>query len=153
MVGDRRGACQPSGSSDFLAEVLLEHRLDARRGGAALDPGDHLLCPDEHERWCSRDAQLLRDVAPFVHVDLHDAQTVALLARDMREEALHPPGGTRAGRGEEEEDDARFVRQEVRSLFPLLYDAKHAAATRVTRRWALGTRSGSWSDSGRRSGS
>ena len=50
--------------------------------------------------------EALGDLRPLVHVDLADAQAVALLARDVREQALHPPGGPGAAGGEEHEQRA-----------------------------------------------
>jgi len=83
--------------------VLGEHRLDARRRRAAVEPRDDTLADNERERRNLVDAEPLGDLGARVDVDLADRQPVALAPCDVREEALHPPGRARAlGREEDE---------------------------------------------------
>jgi hypothetical protein len=72
-------------------QVLLEHRLNQRSARPAFDPGDRVLAANEDEGGSDVHAESPGDVAPLIHIDLHDANAVALLARDVGEEAFHPP--------------------------------------------------------------
>src|SRR5262245_65101442 len=95
----------------------LEHRLDPGRACTALDAGDLAAAADEDEGRRLLDAELVRDVAPLVEVDLHDAQTMPLLAGDMREQAFHPTRRARA-RGGEEQQGAKVGVQLLDVSFP-----------------------------------
>jgi hypothetical protein len=113
-----------SGGCGCLAEVPFEHLLDAWRARAALDPRDQLPLPDEDERRRRGDSEPLRHVASFVDVDLHNAQAMPLLTRDVREEALHATRRPGTGRREEEEKGAgvSVAWQSADPVFPLLLD-------------------------------
>ena len=87
----------------LVGEVRLEHRLDPRRGRAPVEPRDDALLDDERERRHLLDAEALGEVGPVVDVDLAHAEPAAFLPRDVREQALHPPGRAGAARGEEDE--------------------------------------------------
>ena len=86
-----------------LAEVRLEHRLDLRRGRAALEPRDDALATTSASAGTCCDPEALGDLGALVDVDLASRAAAALLARDVREQALHPPGGPGAAGGEEDE--------------------------------------------------
>jgi hypothetical protein len=92
--------------------VLLEHRLDARCARAAFDPCDRLAARDEHDRGRDLHRELGDEIRPLLEVDLNDAQTMSLLASDVREETLHPPRRARTRGGEEDEQGPGIVRQE-----------------------------------------
>ena len=61
-----------------LGQVRVDHRLDLRRGRAALEPRDDPLVLDEHERGDLGDPEALCDVGALVDVDLLHEQRVAL---------------------------------------------------------------------------
>ncbi len=84
-------------------EVLADERLELRRGRAAVDPRDDPLAAHEGDRRHLRDAKALRDVGALVDVDLLHPEGRALLARDVREQALH--AARRAGTPRREEDE------------------------------------------------
>ena len=86
--------------------MRLEHRLDPRRGRAAVEPGDNAPIHHQREGRHLPHAEPLGEVRPVVDVDLADAEPAALLPRDVREQALHPPGRAGAVRGEEHEQRA-----------------------------------------------
>ena len=81
----------------LVAEVRLEHRLDPRRGRAAVEPRDDAPLDHERERRHLLHPEALGEVGPVVDVDLAHAQPAALLPRDVGEQALHPPGRARSG--------------------------------------------------------
>jgi hypothetical protein len=66
-----------------------EHGLDLRRARATVDAVDDLLPLYEHERRHVRDPELLRELGLLLDLDAHDPHAGALLARKMREQALH----------------------------------------------------------------
>src|SRR5205823_7519380 len=72
----------------------------------SLEARDDTASFDECERRHLCDPEALREIRPLVDVDLLDAERVPLLARDMREQALHPPRGTGAAGREEDEQRA-----------------------------------------------
>jgi hypothetical protein len=84
-------------------EVRLEHALDPRRADPAFEAVDHALLLDERERRHGVDTEALCEFGLLVHVHLRHAQTGALLAREVRDEAFHAAG--RPGvRGAEEDE-------------------------------------------------
>src|SRR5918994_2866777 len=85
--------------------MLCEHLLDLGRAGATLDPPDCVFALDEHERRHHLDLELRSELRSSVDVDPRRAQTVAFLAREMCEQALHPARG--AGALAREEDEQR----------------------------------------------
>ncbi len=85
------------------AEVRREHLLDPRGAGAALEPRDGALVLDEDERRHELDLELLGELGPLVDVDARDSEPVALLAGEVREQALHPASGAGALAREEDE--------------------------------------------------
>lgn len=89
--------------------MLGEHRLDHRRAHASVQAGDRLAADDEHERRHVLHPHLLDEVSPLVDVDVQHAQPVAILARDVRDEALHPTRGAGPRRGEEDEQGQGVV--------------------------------------------
>jgi hypothetical protein len=73
--------------------MLLEQLLDLWHVRATVDAVDDPLVDDEHERRNVLDGEFLEQARMFVGVDALDPQSVALLARDVREQALHAPCG------------------------------------------------------------
>ena len=87
-----------------LGEVRLEHRLDPRRGRAAFEPRRRRACSTTSASagtWSTRKRSARSGRSSTSTLLTRSA--VALLARDVGEQALHPPGGTGALRGEEDE--------------------------------------------------
>jgi hypothetical protein len=83
--------------------VRLDHAFDLRGARATGETRDDALVLDEHERRHLLDLEPLRELGPLLHVDaLHD-EAFALLAREVREQALHP--ARRAGALGAEEDE------------------------------------------------
>src|SRR5580765_9077840 len=93
----------------FRLQMLLEQRLDARLAHATFEAADDALAEHEHERRDGRDAEPLRELRLLVDVDPEDAHTLAFLAREMREQALHPARRTGRLRAEEDEQGPHFV--------------------------------------------
>ena len=83
--------------------MRLEHRLDARGARATVDPGDRALVLDEDEGRDDLDLEALGELRARVDVDAADPEAGALLPGEVREQALHPTGGTRAFGPEEHE--------------------------------------------------
>jgi hypothetical protein len=83
--------------------MRFEHLLDSRRRHATFEPRHDAALPHEHERRHRRDAEPCGDVGALVDVDLLHGEMLALLARDVREQALHPARGPGTVRGEEDE--------------------------------------------------
>jgi len=50
---------------------------------------------DQDQRRHGPHLELLRELGLRLHVDVRHAQPMPLLARELREEAFHPAGGTR----------------------------------------------------------
>ena len=59
-----------------------------------VDPAGDLVTDDEHERRDLLDGELPKDARMLFGIHAPHAQTVSLLARDVREQALHSPRGT-----------------------------------------------------------
>ena len=89
-------------------------RRRPRRGGARASTrsaarsrgrraGRRRALDDERERRAPLHVETLGEVGPVVDVDLADAEPAAFLPRDVREQALHPAGGTGAAGCEEHE--------------------------------------------------
>src|SRR5207253_2935567 len=91
------------------------------------------------------DPKALGELRPLVHVDLADPEAVALLACDVREQTLHPPGGSGAAGGEEHEERTVVRRH-------LAHNARATPAVTVPV-WVPGTGSAWPWASGRPSGS
>ena len=66
-------------------------------------------------------AEVLRQLGLFVDVDLPHLKALALRARDVRDEALHPPRGAGVGGAEEDEQQAGS-----RASSPLSFPCKEA---------------------------
>src|SRR5438874_12779060 len=92
-------------SPPCLRDVLLDHALDLRGADPTLEAGDGSLLLDEDERRHDLDAELLRELGLGVDVDARDAEPSALLACQVRDQALHT--ARRAGRRRAEEDQNR----------------------------------------------
>src|SRR5581483_887915 len=84
--------------------MVFEHRLDARRARAAFEAGDRLPLVHEHERRREGYGKLRREIGSALEVDLRKAEAMALLARDVGEQALHAARRPRMGRCEEEQE-------------------------------------------------
>ena len=80
-----------------------EHPFDRRRARTALEPVDDALVLHQRERRDDVDLEAFRQLRPLVHVDPHDAHALALLALDVREQALHPARRPRLHGAEEDE--------------------------------------------------
>ena len=85
--------------------MRLEHARDSRRADPAFEPLDHALLLHERERRDGFHAEVLRQLRLLGDVHLCHAQTGALLASEVRDEAFHAPG--RPGVGGSEEDEQR----------------------------------------------
>ena len=84
--------------------MAADHPFDPWRARPPLEPGDRLALRDEDERRDFLDVEALGQVRVLVDVDAGDPKMLALLAREVGEEALHPSAGPRLGRSEEEEE-------------------------------------------------
>ena len=73
-------------------EVLLEHPLDARARDAAGEALGDPLALHEDERRHLVHLEPRREVGPQVDVDPPEPHALAFLAREVREQALHPAG-------------------------------------------------------------
>ena len=89
MKYERRARLDSGGDEP---KMRLEHPLDARRADPALEPVDNALVLHESQRGDGRHAEPVGQVGLLVDIDVHDAQTRAFLAGDVRDQALHPPG-------------------------------------------------------------
>src|SRR5688572_17302491 len=85
-------------------EMAADHPFDPRRARPALEPGDGSALRDENEGRNLGDVEALGQVGMLVDVDARDAETLPLLARQVCQQALHPPARPRPGRSEEEEE-------------------------------------------------
>jgi hypothetical protein len=82
----------------------FEHRLDRRRARTPLEAVDRTVVLHQHERWNVRDPELVREIRLLVHVDAHDADSRALLAGEVSQQALHPASRARPlGRKEDQQ--------------------------------------------------
>jgi hypothetical protein len=95
-VERERAPAAPAPSSDRdlslgRGEVGGDHSLDLRRAYAPLEPADRAAVLDEDERRDLGDLQTLCPVRLRFSVDAGDPQPGALLAREVREQALHAP--------------------------------------------------------------
>src|SRR3954451_14587435 len=79
-----------TGNGDAV-QMRLDHLLDPGRARAAGEPIDGALVLDHDKRGDVLDAEPLGEVGPLVGVDAKHPHTVALLAGDVREQALHAP--------------------------------------------------------------
>lgn len=118
-------------------EVRLEHPLDLRGARATLDPPDDPLALDERERGHGLHLEPLREFRLLVDVDRGHAETGALLAREVRHQALHAPCRTGSGGAEEDEDWPRIITH-GNDIFPANTPSKPG------RRPALYTPGGMW---------
>lgn len=84
--------------------MRIEHLFDSRRRHTSLETRDDAAVDHERERGNRVDAEPGRDVRTLVDVDLSHRQMLAFLPRDVREQALHAPGGPGPLRGEEHEE-------------------------------------------------
>ena len=75
----------------------------------AVDAVDDPLAPHEDERRHGSDVEPLSEVGLFVDIDAYDAETRALLPREVREQALHPACWARTLGREEDEQRLRVV--------------------------------------------
>lgn len=91
--------------------MVGEHRFDHRSARASVEAGDRLAADHEHERRHVVHVELAGEIGALVDVDLHDAQALATLARDMRDEALHSPRRSGASGGEKDEQGQGAVSQ------------------------------------------
>src|ERR671918_504805 len=132
-------------------QVLREHALDSRRARASVEAVERPAAVDEHEARHLANFQSAREIGGLLDVHARDPEPPALLAGQVREEALHPPARARALGGEEEEQ--RPVRRAFHSgrMFPAPPPGKRE---RLRRRWsdgaarrraaAAGARTGRW---------
>ena len=116
--------------SGHRLEVRLEHPLDPRARDAAVESRDDPSPLHEDERRHLLDPESLRDLGPQVDVDAPEAQTLALLACQVREEALHPPRRARAIGVEEDEQGPGLVVHRI-FVFPPEMRRKRSAGSRV----------------------
>jgi len=84
-----------------------DHALDSWCAGAALEPREDLLVGNENEGGDLGNAEPLAELGVFLDVDARHAQAVSLLAREVCEQALHPPPRARTRGREEEEERSR----------------------------------------------
>ena len=83
--------------------MRLEERLELSRLCAPLHAGDGALVLDEDECRDLADAKAPSSRGLLLDVHGHDAKSVALLSRQMVEQAVHAPGGPAPFRGEKDE--------------------------------------------------
>ena len=117
--------------------MRLEHPLDLRGARATLDPPDDPLALDERERGHGLHLEPLRELRLLVDVDRGHAETGALLAREVRHQALHAPCRTGSGGAEEDEEWPRIITH-GNDIFPANTPSKPG------RRPALYTPGGMW---------
>jgi hypothetical protein len=91
---------------DRFRQVLLEQLLDLRHVRAAVDTPCDLAVDHENERRNLSNAEFAHQPGMIVGVHTPHAQAFALLAGDVREQALHPAGGA-GGRAREEDQHGR----------------------------------------------
>ena len=115
--------------------MLLEEPLDLRHARAAVDPVDEALLLHQHERRHLLDAELLPQPGVLVDVDATNVQAPALLALDVREQALHPSRRPRLLVEEEDELWKRAVAH--RTLLPPLPPAKTAGLYTGRAMWEI----------------
>ena len=89
----------------------LDHRLDSWSARAPVDSRDRALVLHEDERRNVGDSKSTNEFGAGVGVDAGDAKPVALCARQMREEALHPARGTGAPIREEDQQGPGVIYQ------------------------------------------
>lgn len=82
LLHDRGARC-------LRGKVWLEHALDLRRAGAALESSYGLAVIDEDERGNLVHLEPLYPVTLLVGIDAPDAQPISLLPGEMGEQALH----------------------------------------------------------------
>ena len=88
--------------------MLLQQLLDLRQIRPAIDPADDLLLDHQHKGRHLLDGEPAHEARIPVGIHAPHTQTVALLARDVREQTLHP--ARRAGCRAREEDQHRSGR-------------------------------------------
>src|SRR5213083_1519505 len=91
------------GAGFVVVEMPVDELLDLGRPRSAFEPRDGAPALDQDQGRNEPDIESLGQVGLLLDVDPRDAQPVPLLARKVREEALHPPGRPRVPRGEEHE--------------------------------------------------
>src|SRR5919201_251637 len=84
-------------------EMRVEHALDLRRARAGLDALDDALALHQGDRRHGLHAEALGQLGRLLDVDRRDPQPGALLARQVRHQALHAPRRTRAAGTEEDQ--------------------------------------------------
>jgi hypothetical protein len=109
----------------------VEQRLDLRRARASFEARDDATVPDEHESGRFANAKPLRELGLFVDVDPNHVHAMALLSRDLVEDALHSAARPRSNTGEEQEQ--RLLRAAHEDDFPGPGDRQ--TASRLDRMW------------------
>src|SRR5581483_10467780 len=90
-------------------EVLIEHALDLRCARTPFQSSHHPPVGDQKQRRNRRDREAADEVGPRVRIDDPYAQSLALLVREVRYQALHTPRRPRPLGPEEHEHGGRVV--------------------------------------------
>ncbi|HKP17552.1 MAG TPA: hypothetical protein VJT84_03670 [Gaiellaceae bacterium] len=72
--------------------MAFQHPLDPRRAHASFQPLDHPFVANEQESRHDVDLQPARDLGVPSHVDALNAEAGSFLAREVRDQAVHPSG-------------------------------------------------------------
>src|SRR2546426_607263 len=87
--------------------MRLDELLDLGGVGPAFEPRDCTLPLDEDECRDPLDLEPLRELRPLLDVDARHAQPMPLLARKLREEAVHAARRARSPLGEEDQERSK----------------------------------------------